>query len=244
MLGDLVYGPRIAEGGWDGAMLNTVFYRALTLDMESLVECAVLLDRRYGPSAFYIQDAHGEREIPREELHRLAAADRRRLRLISVQNGEYGAGAFDVTFYDKQVPGIYSAEPYGALRLEVAQHFLDRGVARVNWWRVSRFLTFMPFVLLLTSWIVATSTASLSAAVAVFGWVIVASAFVFGVIGYRSLRPWLRRSPGHLIRMESRADTAARRADEKKNLKVALITAPVTLAVGTALAAILGLLNL
>lgn len=244
MLSDVLFGPRIMERGLDGLEAYAMRTRSLTLDMESLIECAVILDRRVGPARFVVDDPQGELNVDRGDLAGLAQAARKTLRIVVDIREEVFSTAGTVTFYANQAPGIFFPENYAFLRHQIATHFLDRGTPRVAWLRLARYLTFLPFLGLLAAWIVSVASTEIPAPVAVFGWLIVASSFVLGIVGFRRLHLLRNRYPGHRIRQESRAATAARRADEKKNLKVALITAPITLAVGFVLAVALGLIGL
>lgn len=56
------------------------------------------------------------------------------------------------------------------------------------------------------------------------GWFAVLLVGIYGVRAYLVMNRVPAPVPGHLIRPESRADTAARRADTKRDFRVAILT--------------------
>lgn len=234
--------------GVDGLELGVTRMRGLVLDLDTVLEVATLFDRRFGGRAiFYVKTPNGERTVSRENLTSLGAVDRGTLRLVSeVDETPTATTSVSVDFYAHEPPGIFlHTDVWADFAAQVADFMVARGTPRIAWWRLVPLAPMALALGLVASWIAAEATTPMNAALHVFGWLLIASALTLSVIGYRALMKLTAgRQPGHRIRMESRAETAARRADEKKNLKVAAITAPITLAGGVLLAALLGILNI
>lgn len=127
----------------------------------------------------------------------------------------------------------------------VVVDFLYRhGTQEINWARVRRAspLAFPAIALIAYVWLALTTSLPVAAHIlilALVGSAIVASVMLMRFIRERSVLYYRYRYRG-----ESRAQTEARRADERKNIKVAVITAVLTIIGGIVLAAALGWLQL
>lgn len=248
---DWLYGPKIELQ--DAHFTDVLYTRSLTLDMDTVIELAETLDRNVpGEKAAYFEVTRPPttpgpnwvvRGVERGELRALSALDRTRLTLrknIVEEDVSLSLGDVMVNFSQNE-PTVYAPARFHPVREQLVEILLANGAPRVQWRRVALRAPYLPVVILAALFVWLELTTTLPAPVHALGWVALVTLAVHAETRVQAAARLAIRRPGHRIRMESRADTAARRADERKNLKVALITAPVTLVVGAAVAVLSGL---
>jgi len=224
---------------------ESVTLRSYTIDTDTFLDIAAALDRDLdGPAASVILDMPlAPVTIAPVDVPGLSPADRRRVYLNKQGTvGGHAAGGIGLAFYPGAV-SVMCSGPFTAERDTIVQIIEDNGTPRIPWKLQLRLLPKAATALVIAAWVWAELSTPLHLALHVFGWLLVALA-VTAIALYARSKPVTNYAPGHLIRMESRADTAARRADVRKDLRVAGITAPITLAGGFVLALLLGILDL
>jgi hypothetical protein len=233
-----LYGPKVERfpnTGPDGP----VRIRSVVLDMDTVVEIgAVLKEWAGGTEPRYTVNggsAYGDRDVSEAELDSLAAEDRARLivtvnspNLTPPQNGL-------VTFHSNPTVNV----PSQVVRDKIVEK-LQHNRPRVKWRLVTRLFPLVLPLVLAALWIWLEAVQPMPAPAHALGWVLIAAAFVAVARPIYDGRRNTILGPGHRIRMESRAQTIARRADEKKNVKVAAITTLVTVPLTIILTSLFG----
>jgi hypothetical protein len=182
---------------------------------------------------FYV----GDREIPEDKLSDLHVVDRNQLRLfVSQKRVEQKEliGLLSVEIFSPQARVVvdyggqqFATSPWsvvGDLTTFAEKYFEEHGDVRVFWDRFQDLRHLVPLALVLLSavWLV------VSTPMPVPGYVLVATLVVIvGVDGVRRFRVARDRwqgqpGPGFIYRGESRKATEARRADHKRDRRVAL----------------------
>lgn len=235
---DWLFGPTTQYYPRGDGADGPVRVRSVTLDMDTVIEIGAMLKEWAGAEPAYsvtrTGSAYSERPIPEDELHRLPVEDRATL-IVRVHRqfpGDEPPLSGSVTFHGNPTVNVGSAE----VRDRIVAKLL-RNPPRIKWRLVARLLPLLLPTVLIGLWAWVEAVQPMPFPGHAVGWV------AFGSLFYKTARTIYRRrnatliGPGHRIRMESRAQTIARRADEKKNLKVAFITAVITapIAVGTTL---------
>lgn len=246
MLADWIFGPETTTHGF-----GTTRLRSLVLDVDTLLDAQTLLNYKMPRSPlgarFSVQPEIGStdmsRDISGDDVRSLGQYERRRLILSISQEDADGGTDQVIVYFGTANPSVFADKEVSAARDAVVRLLLGEGRPRVIWSNFARLLPLLPALGLAGLFAWAEATTHMVLAVHALGWFVVLLAGIYGVRRLIVLRRSPMAAPGHFIRPESRADTAARRADEKKNLKVALITAPITLAGGFALAVALGLIG-
>ncbi len=228
---DWLFGPTteyLPSSGPNGP----VRVRSVTLDMDTVVEIAALLKEWSGADPIYTLvrgGVYGDREVTESELSSLPAEDRVRL-VVRVSRSDIQPALNGlVTFHNNPMVNVDSVEARDKI---VAK--LLHNPARANWRLVARLLPLALPLALIGFWVWFEALQAMPLPAHALGWLALLGLFVTAIRSVYKRRNDTILGPGHRIRMESRAQTIARRADEKKNLKVAfitaIITAPVTVA--------------
>lgn len=237
---DWLYGPRTAKQDAYGS----VTLRSLVLDVDTLLDVQATMNRRMPRSALGARftvspepdvPAAG-RDVTPDELRAMGQYERRRLTLAITEEDEDGGTHQIIASFHSGTPSVYADRPFWPARDEIARHLLAEGHPRVVWSNLVRLLPLLPGLVLVGLFIWAEATTHMVPAIHFLGWFVVLLAGVYGV---RALVVSGRQPTapiGHVIRPESRSDTAARRADTKRDFKVALWTflPSITLALATA----------
>lgn len=227
-----LYPPKMVVDTLGGVQL-----RPATYDIETLADIGDLAKLRAGGTgtAFtVINEMGGEREVSREDLHKLSAPDRRTI-MVKFKRDEADYG---VLYFSPKTPlNVYIApnSPEAgpnvpeSLTMEVATALAENGTPNLPWDRVLSAVPYVALILVMILWIVSEATLSLAPAVHVIGWVGIAFTAYLSIIISRDIaRRTANLVPMTRIREESRRQTAARRADSRANLKVSLISVAVT----------------
>lgn len=233
-----LYGPKVEHfpnTGPDGP----VRIRSVVLDMDTVTEIGSILKEWAGgrePTYTLIGgSAYGDRDVPEAELNSLAAEDRARLivtvnspNLTPPQNGL-------ATFHSNPTVNV----PSQVVRDKIVEK-LHQNRPRIKWRLVARLFPLVLPLVLAALWIWLEAVQPMPAPAHALGWVLIAGVVVAVVRPIYNGRRNMIVGPGHRIRMESRAQTIARRADEKKNVKVAAITTIVTVPLTIVLTSLFG----
>lgn len=212
----------------------------MVLQVEDVQELAASLDVLPGErdAEFIVFDSSTgqSRVIPPSELPALGPHDRARMTLTKqlIVDG-YANPMINVSFYRGQTPTV-SGPP--AAQEVALKHLLERGRPRVNWYIVAGALPLVVVFGLAGLWVWVALTAHLTVAGQVLGAAVTLVVVAGGLRRYRARDTSTTRAPGHLIPLESRARTAERRADGRRDLRVILLSSPVTLLAGFLLSAL------
>jgi hypothetical protein len=240
MLSDLIYGPASIEvpGGHEYGARRI---RGRAVDLEALQEAIDLSLGGVDGASVSIQEVRSTaRFLKREELADLGPIDRQNL-MISVSRPEgsphpYPHGlAVSIVLQQGQRTTVRAVTP--AYPQRVDEHFRDQvirtlvqdGTNIVPWKQLARHLVILPVLLMLLCWLNILGSTELTPAAVILGWttltVVTAGSVVADLyLAHRYAKDW----PGVLLRQESRAKTASDRANHKRDVRVALITAAVT----------------
>jgi hypothetical protein len=221
-----LYGPKVERfpgHGPDGP----VRVRSVVLDMDTVVEIGAILKQWSGGTdpTFTLDGGglYGNRDVPESDLSSLPAEDRARL-VVTVNRPDLIPPLSGlVTFHNNPTVSVPSAE----VRNKIVDK-LHHNRPRVKWQLVGRLLPLGLPLTLAVLWIWLESVQTMPAPAHALGWVLLAAVLAAVVRPIYNRRRETILGPGHRIRMESRAQTVARRADEKKNVKVAAITTLIT----------------
>ncbi|RDV44587.1 hypothetical protein DOE76_12600 [Leifsonia sp. ku-ls] len=243
-------------------MTGPLYMRALVLDVEALPELASLFEEHLETYGFTAPDGGWKREyftrqliggmlrtVPEDELADQSASVKSELSLfIRVDGGGGVSASFDSSARPSisvSLPRPNMTDAIIKIQEAAAEHLYASGTPRVQWSRLASWLPMVPWAALAASAVWLQASAPPTVAGSLFVWLTTAFAFGGAVALSLHLKRVRRdRWAGHRIRLESRKETYARRADTHKNIKVALITAPITLVGGILLAAALGFLRL
>jgi hypothetical protein len=240
-----LFGPRLSRDNPPAPEILVI--RSVVTDLDTVREVAERIDTRFidSKAKFWVLDRDSTaepREVAADQLQTISAADRARL---YVETFSPDCGNMRVELRNRARPFIRMTPCEPDFMDGVAKILLDSGRPRVRWSRFVRYTLAIPFLALLGAWIWLTIVAPLPVPGLVFGWLIVV--FALGGTVALTRRPFLKlvlAYPGHKIRNETRMETYARRADGHKNVKVAFITAPITIAATLLVAWISGFLHL
>lgn len=232
-----LYGPRVRPdlGG------QPIWVRPSTIDIETVAELADLIESRVPDATVHIyvtdQLQTRQREIPRAILATLDAGDRRFLRLEAHHPAQNGFVSIllradqTLNIYIGALPNEAEAFEAGrALAAELAEKIANNGTPILVWRRPLIHLPWVAFSALAVAWILTEFTTPIPVPLHFAGWIVMAFAGYVAHLAKREQRSGLlNRQEGIRIRLESRTDTAARRADERTNIKVAVITALISI---------------
>ena len=231
-----LYGPKVER--FPGQPDGPVRVRSVVLDMDTVVEVGAILKQWAGVDPRFIVEGswqYTNGEVPVAELNSLAAEDRLRL-TVSVNRPDMSPPlSGSVTFHSNPMVVVSSPE----VRDRIVEK-LHHNRPRIKWKLVVRLVPLALPLVLTALWIWLEAVQPMPAPAHALGWVLLAGVLM------AVARPIYRRrrdtilGPGHRIRMESRAQTVARRADEKKNVKVAAITTLITVPLTIVLTSLFG----
>lgn len=207
--------------------------------MDTVIEIGAILRQWASTEPTYVVDGGSQYlngEVPVAELNSLAAEDRRRM-TVSVQRSDLIPPTSGVvTFNSNPMINVTSPE----VRDKIVEKLLQNR-PRVKWRLVGRLVPLALPLALTALWIWLEAVQPMPAPAHALGWLLIAGLLVAVVRPIYARRRDTILGPGHRIRMESRAQTVARRADEKKNVKVAAITTLVTVPLTIVLTNLFGL---
>lgn len=230
-----LYGPTIQR--FHGQPDGPVRVRSVVLDMDTVIEIGAILKQWASTEPRFVVDGGGQYlngEVPVAELNSLAAEDRARL-TVSVTRPDGITGV--VTFHSNPIVNVTSPE----VRDKIVEKLLNNR-PRVKWKLVARLVPLVLPLTLATLWIWLEAVQPMPAPAHALGWVLIAGVLIAVARPMYTRRGDTIIGPGHRIRMESRAQTVARRADERKNVKVATITTLVTVPLTIVLTSVFGFL--
>ena len=221
-----------------GLVPEIVVVRSLAVDLDTVCDVAERISIRFSsvPTKFLLQDYAAEApqpvEVPVDKLAHLSGRDLGRL-YIENHSGDQGGMRVELR---KGVRPIITMVPNEPDFMDgVARILLDSGKPRVRWSRFIKFLALLPFLTLLALWVWVLATTPVAVPLSVFIWALLVCALALRIFLVRSPKLKFELSyPGHRIRSETRQDTRKRRTDTHANIKVAFITAPISLIVGVA----------
>lgn len=243
---------------------EVTFFRAVAIDLDTYRDAAHTAARELGKVAGVTKTDivyevtspgpyQGSRVVAESELDSLSGVDRNRLVAYVSAAREDGWALAHLTIW--AVLGSAAmistgAEPnisldQRALRFRVLHVLLDEGRPRVDVHKLRRLSLFIPLAGLIAGavWLVVSSSLPIAAYIALAA--LLAFVATFTVSHYRRLsREEIERSVGCLVIMENRAKTASRRADHKRDRRVAYITGAVSLVVGIAVGIFLAVLGI
>ncbi|MDM7886555.1 hypothetical protein QUG92_15700 [Curtobacterium sp. RHCKG23] len=236
-VGNWLYGPKVERfprQGPDGS----VRVRSVVLDMDTVIEIGAILKRWSGgtdPTFTLVSGGeYGDRTVAESDLNALPAEDRARL-MVRVIGQEEASMDGLVTFHSNPMVSVPSA----TVRDKIVEKLLNNR-PRIKWALVTRLVPLALPLALVGLWIWLEVVQAMPAPAHAIGWVFLAGLFVAVAKPIYARRRTTVLGPGHRIRMESRAQTIARRADEKKNVKVAAITTVVTVPITIVLTSLFG----
>jgi hypothetical protein len=246
MLSDLIFGPA-TTAATGPSQYRGVGIRGRVVDMEAVHEAITAATQQW-PSATYdaespelhprvnvrVTTRSNYHDIERGDLDGLDRVDRQNLQIdVSLPEGSpppYEDG-LSVTIQMEQgrrtvvsasATKSYSQNDYSAVRNRVIAALTKDGTNIVPWKQLSRHLVFLPLVVMLACWIMLLGSGDLSAPGVVMGWTLLATVAAGSVVADRYLaKKYALLWPGVVPRQESRAQTAARRADHKRDAVVA-----------------------
>lgn len=220
-----LYGPKVERFPRQGPE-GPVRVRSVVLDMDTVIEIGAMLKRWSGgidPTFTLVGGGeYGDRTVAESDLNSLPAEDRARLMVRVIGQGDAPLDGF-VTFHSNPVVNV----PSETVRDKIVEKLLNNR-PRVKRALVTRLIPLLLPLALTGLWIWLEVVQPMPAPAHAIGWVVLAGLLVAIAKPIYARRRTTVLGPGHRIRMESRAQTIARRADEKKNVKVAAITTLVT----------------
>lgn len=239
---DLVYGPRYRHGS----------IRPTTVDMDTVRDITTMAKKRFddlhidGPPAEVTYQVGGiphfdeGSRVPEADLDQLSSHDRNTLVISVVRTHAEMHLSFLVTAYSalSSRVGVEGLEWVGDdLRAKIQEKILNDGVPI---WRPHLLLNVLPLVvggIFVALWLWLSLSTELPLPAILLGWLITVCAVAAAFWASARLRKLgLMKVVRHRIRDESRSKTYARRADEKRDAKVLIMTAIVALPSGFFLA--------
>jgi hypothetical protein len=231
-----LYGPKVDR--FPGQPDGSVRVRSVVLDMDTVVEIGAILKQWAGADPRFTLDGHGQygnREVSQAELNSLPAEDRARLTVSVNRPDVLPPIGGSVTFHAN--PRVVVSVP--EVRDAIVEK-LHNNPPRIKWKLVARLVPLVLPLVLTALWIWLEAVQPMPAPAHALGWVLIAGVLIAVARPIYKRRRDTILGPGHRIRMESRAQTVARRADEKKNVKVAAITTVVTVPLTIVLTSLFG----
>jgi hypothetical protein len=233
-----LYGPKVERFSREPD--GPVRVRSVVLDMDTVIEIGAILKQWASTDPKFIVDGGGHYtngEVPVTELNSLAAEDRVRLTVSVNRPDLIPPVSGTVTFHGNPTVNVTSPE----VRDKIVEK-LHNNRPRIKWKLVARLVPLILPLALAALWIWLEAVQPMPVPAHALGWVLIAGLLVAVVRPIYDRRRDTILGPGHRIRMESRAQTVARRADEKKNVKVAAITTLVTVPLTIVLTSLFGFL--
>lgn len=243
MAWDWLFGPRDVRS-------ETDHIRGLVLDIETLPELAsevhhwienhtTQLREREQVIEYFRKYEYTGRTVDVEEIPKLHDVDRNALAVETgatfasvsqvVGSANFApAGGITVFFRSDRssinITGSQVDLPLADLHTTVVEFLYRKGVQRVDWRRVFALVRFVPAVAALVSWLWLALTVTLPLAVHVFMLAVVVTLVIVGVQWYRDAMRRVKYTPVRTIyRGESREKTWARRADRRRDIRVAVL---------------------
>jgi hypothetical protein len=258
VLSDLIYGRKLTFIN-RGSQNGTIAVRSVLIDLEGLLEAVAVADLPgYTRKVSYTTRGHSvgldrePRRLLESDLAGLGPTDRQNLRvLVELERRQVDGEVTDYTSVDIQfqvskattvtalrhVTRSATPHPMQILALPVAQALLKDGTPIVPWRQHAPHLVMLPVVLMVACWVALLGSYKFLPPAVLLGWTALLSVGVGAVAIDRYLRKRVAdQVSGVRIREESRAKTASRRADSKRDLKVIVLTAAATILGGVILA--------
>lgn len=225
---------------------------ARVLDVDTVFELADAMNAAIGTRStrFIVSRPGRHDEIVREDVRGLAPVDLTRLSLQA--SAKFGLNAQQATVsFERHQPFVWATDveledpdegtprrtsTNATLEADLIRRISEGGRRLVNWRPIIAALVFLPALLLAVSWTAAEVAGDIRGALHVFGWVMVGLAGAAGAFAYKQLAGYRIQRRGHQIRIISREEIAADRANARRDIRVAVITAPIGIAAGVALA--------
>ncbi|MFS4506912.1 hypothetical protein ACMA46_11800 [Clavibacter sp. Sh2141] len=258
MLSDLIYGPTVTLTS-EGRLRGAVVVRSVLIDLEGLLEAvAVAHLPGYTRKVSYTTRGHAiglkreSRRLLESDLAGLGPTDRQNLSVLVELEQRKADGEVanftivEITFRVGQATTVRAVthvtrsagpQPMQVLALPVARALIKDGTPIVPWRQHAPHLVMLPVLLMVACWAALLGSYKLLPPAVLLGWTALFSVGVGAVAIDRYLRARVAsRVPGVRIREESRAQTASRRAESKRDLKVIVLTAAATILGGVILA--------
>lgn len=234
--------------------------RSYRLDLDTVRELGEAVKEAYPDMVidYWVTSAPGVvRHVNADQLAGLSEADLSRLTLDARVVMPEGQVYFGPLVNISLARAWSGSQVMAAPAADGAQHTDDALLARINqilsdssrplvrWRRLPRaraLVFWLPFVALLAGWLWLELTSPLPIPVHVIGWAIVVIAFLVIRPLYQSRRYSASAPPpmnGHIVLSETRHDTAVRRADHRRDIRIALYSIGGTILAGLVVAIIL-----
>jgi len=215
---------------------------SLVLDLDTVID-AVDAIRRALPSATVRYkigepESEGFRILAEEKLRNLGDPDRARLWIDAYKDQSVYYGMIELR--DRRRPFVQFPQ-HPEVEEEVRNILLDNGAPRIEWRALNRFVPGVLLLLSIVTFVWLCTTVAIPLPAFVLGFLILTGcAYAVALrIKYLSLLTFDRTVPGCRIRGDSREDLRLRRAESKRDLKMIVRTAVVTIP-GTLIIAYLG----
>lgn len=232
-----LYGPKVER--FPGQPDGPVRVRSVVVDMDTVIEIGAILKQWSGGAdpRFTLDGGglYGNRDVPEAELNALPAEDRVRLTVSVNRPDLIPPMSGSVTFHSNPTVNVSSPE----VRDTIVEK-LHHNRPRIKWKLVARLVPLALPLALIVLWIWLEAVQPMPAPAHALGWVLITGVLIAVARPIYKRRRDTILGPGHRIRMESRAQTVARRADEKKNVKVAAITTLITVPLTIVLTSLFG----
>lgn len=217
--------------------------RPTTIDIETIVDLAELIELRapHSEVEVHVTDKMRtrRRKVALEDLAALDAGDRRYLE-IEAHHPSQNSFVWLLIRGDQRMQVNAAALLQGGatdpeqaandLVIELAEKIANNGTPIFEW---RRLLTGAPYVALIAlgvAWVWTEFLVPMPLPMHIAGWLLFAFAALVARSATRDARDRLLTAPvGIRIRQESRVETSARRADTRMNIKVAVITALISI---------------
>ena len=242
---DWLFGPALvrSEGHIDSIDHRPVKIRSVELDIETVLEVVELLNREFEGEPTIIRlersttDGLAWRDITAEEVLTLNLLERQRIHLHKHAGSESLMNPqADVSFVTG-APTV-TVDPFSLkVRAEIIEMVLANGQARPLWRPLGRkAVAALPAVVLggLFAWTATDQDLALAPSLLGVAAVIFVAALCIRLAP--QVHPYAEKSPGHRIREESRERTQARRADGKRDRKLAALSGSIGVIGGLILA--------
>jgi hypothetical protein len=261
-----IFGPRMYRTDLVTEAVGTfrpLLLRSVVIDMEDVIDALNDASLSAKIEKFEYQARVNDRALRRyaaEDLASIGAADRRSLIAEMSFHRSLGGETYSnerttvrVDLRQGKPTHIlaYDMNPYSGfqsdemLEEKIADALLANSRPIVPWKQLARHLVFFPPVLMVVCWLFVQRDYEQPLPINVFAWSVIACALVAAIyvdlyLAKKMVLDW----PGTRIRAASRHKTYSDRANSQANVKVAVITAPVAIAVTVLALFIAGVLNI
>jgi hypothetical protein len=230
-----LYGPPLRSYALDTDTVLELVERARSAFPDMRVN---LLVNHAGAEPYAISD---------DDMREISSGDRTRLSIVGRQYGDdkRHIQSIHVELGRDRLPSIQLTPENETVKTDLIRILSDSGRPLVRFPKLLPFTAAIPLVLMTAAWFWLQLTTVLPLAGITVGWIALFFAFSVTRTRYRHAKArhdHVALRHGHRIRNETRLEMYARRADSHRDLKVAALSAVLTLAVSIAGALLLNLL--